>query len=90
MESHALEFIKGWLFLPIVGVLGYFIKKTFSDIDAIKEQVAMLKISQAVADSQIKDIREDIKDLVKVVREVEATIVHDIKLLQKDIQDKIK
>lgn len=90
MEFQTWELIKGWVFLPLLGAAGYFIKKNFSDIESLREQVAMLKTSQAVADSQIKDIKEAIKDLVAVVREVEATIVGDIKHLQKDIRDKIK
>lgn len=91
MEPTSWDLIKGvvsWIIVPIIASLSYFIKKNFSDIDHLKVEVSELKVKQAVSESQIHDIREDIKDLVKVVRDVEANIIVDLKCIQKEIRDK--
>jgi ABC-type uncharacterized transport system ATPase subunit len=93
METELWEFIKAtfhWIVISVLGLFAYLFKKHASDVDTLKEQVAMLKTSQAVAESQIKDIRDDIKDLIKVVKEVEYTIVADIKTLQKELRNKFR
>lgn len=89
-EVGTWELIKGfmsWVAYPVMLLLGYLFKKQAGDIKSLQEEVDKLKVDVAVANSQIKDIREDIKDLTSVVREAERSITLDIKSLRKDILD---
>lgn len=90
MEAGSWEVIKtliSWVVYPIIGLLSYLFKRQSSEISMLQVDIANLKIEQAVANSQIRDIREDIKDLTNVVREAERTITDDIKVLRRDILD---
>lgn len=90
IEAGSWELIKGilnWVVYPVVLLLGYFFKKQAGAVEMLQKDVEHLKITQAVTTSQIKDIREDIKDLTSVVREAEKTITSDIKTLRKDLLD---
>ena len=89
MEMGIWEILKGVaaiIILPILGAFSYFFRKMVGDLEMLQVQITDLKIKQAVSESQIQDIREDIKGLVIILKEVEATIVSDIKDLQKDIR----
>jgi len=90
MEATIWELTKGlmtWVIFPLLCVISYFFKKNLSDMATLQTEVNILKIQQAVSDSHIQNIREDIKELGVIIRISNATIAADIKALREDIQD---
>ncbi len=78
MDWDSLKVIGNWIWYLIVPIL---------EVKIMKQDIALLKTNQAVTDSQIKDIRDDIHDLTKVIREAEKTITEDLKDLGKEIRN---
>lgn len=68
-----------WVAAPLAALLAYIGKKYIARIEMVEKEIHELKTRQAVVEEQVKDIREDIKHLVTVVREVEKTILEEIK-----------
>ncbi len=82
MESW--ELIKGvmsWVVYPVICLLAWMFKAQYDEIKIMKEDVAKLKTDVAVTASQVQDIREDIKDLISVVRNAEKNITEALSLL---------
>ncbi len=87
MDWDSLKVIGNWIWYLIVPILGWFLREQYSEVKIMKQDIALLKTNQAVTDSQIKDIRDDIHDLTKVIREAEKTITEDLKDLGKEIRN---
>lgn len=77
MEYGSWEVVKGvmsWIIYPVICLLAWLFKVQHSDMVTLKQDVARLKTDVAVTASQVQDIREDIKDLISVVRSAERNI----------------
>ena len=82
MDDGSWELLKGllhWVIYPIICFLGWLFKSQYKEVQVIKEEISKLKTDHAVVASQVQDVREDIKDLVQVVRNVEKNIIEQLK-----------
>lgn len=52
-----------WLVLPILGSFAYFIRKYISKVEQVEIEMSQMKVKQAVLESQIDDIKQDIRDI---------------------------
>jgi chaperonin cofactor prefoldin len=87
MDWDSLKILGNWIWYLILPVLGWFLREQFSEAKIMKQKISDLEVRQAVTDSQIKDIRGDIQDLNKVVRDAEKRITEDLKDLGKEIRN---
>lgn len=81
-----LKNITNWIIYPILCILAWFLKDKSQEINAMKQDIAQLHTRQAVSESQIKDIRDDIKELSQVVKESTKAISEDIKDLRSELK----
>lgn len=64
---------------PVVAVLSYFLKKQFSEMDNLKVKVESHEISRAVIETKLEVIKEDIKELSCIIRQLEYSIIKEIR-----------
>lgn len=77
-----IKSLLSWVIYPILCLFGYMYKKNVNDLEELKKEVSALKINQAVSISQIEDIRNDIKDLVQIVRDTSESLRKEIRSIK--------
>lgn len=87
MNWDLLDALYKWVVFPLCGAAMLLGKKLYKRLSKLEKELDDIKLKQAVSEEQLKSLKEDYKDLVSVIREVEKTISLDIKVLQKHILD---
>lgn len=93
MEHGVWELLKGllsWVIYPILCLLAWLFKEQASEVKNLKQELFELKISIAVAKSQIDDIKNSVINLTHVIKDLEITIRDDIKELRLDVKHGFK